>query len=259
MTQLVPAKRRFLRIALVLLLLLFYSVVSEWLLLDLTIAEFFFEPDAAGGGHWLGDGSGMVNFFYHAVSVLVVLTSLGALLVLAYCARRGCRSEVHSSAVLVLLSLIIGAGLIVNSLLKEHWGRPRPKQTIEFSGSMPYQPPVLIASSSGHSFPSGHVAASFSLLAVLPFFPGSVRNRRLLGVAIVGFGAGVAYARMAAGGHYFTDVLWGAVLAWLVVELLTGILGRRLPRAPGPSLRSFMIYLGLLGLAFVILIYRVTS
>src|SRR5271156_4594628 len=40
--------------------------------------------------------------------------------------RRGCLAMV--------LTLVIGAGLITNVILKGHWGRPRPKQVIEFGG-----------------------------------------------------------------------------------------------------------------------------
>ncbi len=37
------------------------------------------------------------------------------------------------------LTLLIGSGVIVHLVLKDHWGRPRPKQTIEYGGEQSYR------------------------------------------------------------------------------------------------------------------------
>lgn len=245
------------RVTIVLAALLVYSAVSEWLSLDLKIAGLFFNPDHSPDS-WFGAENWLVGLLYHSVPIVVGAGLLGSLIVLMFCARKGCRCEFRSTAVLLSLTLLLGAGLIVNSLLKKHWGRPRPVQTIEFGGAQPYQPPVLISAGSGRSFPSGHVAASFSLLALLPFFAGSLGKRRLLAVLIVSYGSAVALARMAAGGHYFTDVLWAAAIAWMVSTLLAGLL-RPCSLQPDaePNAKAFGIYVTLFSLLFVLLIYRV--
>ena len=44
------------------------------------------------------------------------------------------------AALALLLTLVIGAGFIVNLGFKGYWGRPRPKQLIEFGGTQSYRP-----------------------------------------------------------------------------------------------------------------------
>lgn len=240
-------------------LLVLFSILSEWLQLDLKVSALFFKPDVAGG-QWLGEESAVVSFFYHAVPLLVAAVLIGTLLTLALCAKKGCQRNVSATAALLALSMVIGAGLIVNSLLKEHWGRPRPKQTIEFAGSQPYQPPLLIAAGNGHSFPSGHVAASFSLLALLPFYAGSARSRRLLATSVMLFGLMVGYSRIAAGGHYLTDVLWAAGIMWGVAELLAAVFHARLKTdSMQPSHPKFLAYSTLLVLVLALVLYQIVE
>ncbi|HCX59124.1 MAG TPA: PAP2 family protein, partial [Candidatus Cloacimonas sp.] len=57
----------------------------------------------------------------------------------------------------LVLAMIIGPGIIVNSALKENWGRPRPRDVEQFGGRYAYEAPLEIdLSSPGKSFPCGH-------------------------------------------------------------------------------------------------------
>ena len=40
----------------------------------------------------------------------------------------------------VVLTLAVGSGLITHAILKDHWGRPRPRQVIEFGGEQKFRP-----------------------------------------------------------------------------------------------------------------------
>lgn len=64
-------------------------------------------------------------------------------------------------------SLVIGPGLIVNTLLKENWGRGRPNDMAVFGGEFPYAPPGMIVDQcvSNCSFTSGHGALGFWAVA----------------------------------------------------------------------------------------------
>ena len=71
--------------------------------------------------------------------------------------------------------IFIGAGLIVNVVLKEHWGHPRPSDLFEFGGDGIYLPPWAKGpAGNGESFPSGHAAIGFSFFAFW-FMPSLVR------------------------------------------------------------------------------------
>jgi len=120
-----------------------------------------------------------------------------------------------------LITLTLGAGLITNVLFKGYWGRPRPKQTIEFQGKHHYRPfyhPDFNPKEPQKSFPSGHVAmgicfVSFCLSARRyghrSVFYASVALTTLLG-------GGLMAARVAQGGHFFSDVIFSVALIWLV-------------------------------------------
>ena len=118
-----------------------------------------------------------------------------------------------------LLTIIFGAGLIIDKSFKDHWGRPRPKQTIEFGGTQPFRPfykPHFFNPEPSKSFPSGHSSMGFYFFSLV--FVGRRLGKRWLFqsatmLAIV-LGALLCYTRMAQGGHYFSDVLMSAAIMW---------------------------------------------
>lgn len=139
--------------------------------------------------------------------------------------KSGMRRWIRPGLFLVIL-LAIGPGLLVNGIFKEHWGRPRPRELVQFGGTkqfhQPWQPGV---SGKGRSFPSGHSSAAFYLCA--PFF--IYRNRRpdvacrwLFGG--IAFGLAMSCARIAQGGHFLTDTLWAFGMFWFVALLLEAII-----------------------------------
>ena len=121
----------------------------------------------------------------------------------------------------LLLVFALGSGLIIHAILKEHWGRPRPRQTIEFGGIQPfrpyYEPNTEKPPQPSKSFASGHAASGyyFFALAVL----GMIYHSRMfywLGWG-VGWGLGIllSLTRIAQGGHFLSDTLAAALIMWL--------------------------------------------
>jgi lipid A 4'-phosphatase len=115
-----------------------------------------------------------------------------------------------------ILSTALGPGVLTNGLLKEYWGRPRPRELVEFGGHRRFEPVLTYdASSAGKSFPSGHATMGFVLMG--GYFLFYRQHRRLawtfLAVGGVG-GALLGFARMAQGGHFLSDVLWAAAICW---------------------------------------------
>jgi len=114
----------------------------------------------------------------------------------------------------VLLSVIVGPGLIINAALKDHWGRPRPREIVEFGGKMRYAPPLLPGGGHGKSFPCGHCSVGY--LYAIGWWIWR-RRRPLWAASSLGFGlaAGtlLGLGRMAAGGHFLSDAVWSCVIA----------------------------------------------
>jgi membrane-associated PAP2 superfamily phosphatase len=122
-------------------------------------------------------------------------------------------------ALIPLLTIGLGSGLIVHAALKDHWGRPRPKQTIEFGGTQafrPYYEPNFDQPEPSKSFPCGHCSVGFCFFS-LGYVGLRMRNKF---ITIVGFSLAITlgvlwgYTRIVQGGHFFSDVIWGAAIMW---------------------------------------------
>jgi membrane-associated PAP2 superfamily phosphatase len=117
-----------------------------------------------------------------------------------------------------LLVLIVGPGIIVNAVLKEHWLRPRPRDIVEFGGGHQFERVWQYdALSGGKSFPSGHASMGFCLLG-LYFVARALRQRWAILAALCALGLGLllGLARIAQGGHFASDVLWSAGVCYFV-------------------------------------------
>jgi membrane-associated PAP2 superfamily phosphatase len=142
----------------------------------------------------------------------------------------------RAGAFLVLL-LILGPGLLVNSVFKEHWGRPRPREIVEFGGKKqflhPWQKGV---DGNGRSFPSGHSSAAFYMAA--PYLIYRRRDRRRAYAWLAGgllFGVVMSAARITQGAHFLSDTLWAFGIVALCALLLAALLDLDGAAAPGSA------------------------
>ena len=130
------------------------------------------------------------------------------------------RSHLQLAAWVLALNLIIGSGLITHMALKESWGRPRPRQVVEFGGKQEfrpyYKPQFMNAPETSRSMPSGHSSTGFYFLCLYPLFM-RYRKPKLaylgLGFAVV-LGTVLSVTRIIQGGHFFSDVLVAALIMW---------------------------------------------
>jgi len=114
----------------------------------------------------------------------------------------------------LLTTLILGPGVLVNLILKNNWGRPRPVMVEQFGGDLPYQPvwwPTNLCDTNC-SFVSGEASAGIWLVAAVFLVPAAWR------VAVACFVLPLAFVlsvnRIAFGGHFLSDTLlsWGLTL-----------------------------------------------
>ncbi len=116
--------------------------------------------------------------------------------------------------VFLLTTLILGPGVLVNLILKNNWGRPRPRSVEEFGGDLPFQPVWKITDfcDSNCSFVSGEASASIWLVSVAFLLPATWRKAALaflLPLCVI-----LSVNRVAFGGHFLSDTLlsWGLTL-----------------------------------------------
>ena len=123
----------------------------------------------------------------------------------------------------VLALILLGPLVLVNGVLKAHWGRARPADTDVFGGALPFSPPWELAGNcpGNCSFVSGEAAAVTCLaiiLALILWHNVSDKRRLLLVlVALVVLGASL---RVLKGRHYLSDVIWSVLLMATLAHVL---------------------------------------
>jgi lipid A 4'-phosphatase len=141
--------------------------------------------------------------------------------------------QYRKCCLVIILTLSLGAGLLVNEVLKKHWGRPRPVQIEEFGGVQTYRPwytpdfQNLIAS---RSFPSGHAAAGWFYLCFIPV-GWRLKNRWLIRFGVVTslfMGGLLSLTRVAQGGHFLSDTLFSGLIMWWTALAFDWLLHRRI-------------------------------
>lgn len=105
--------------------------------LDLAAARLFFRAD--GADHWPLARELPWRILYHAatwITASLITAGLAALTVSFGRERRHWRAP----ATLVLLTVVIGPGLLGNLVLKDHWQHPRPREVEQLGGTLRYVP-----------------------------------------------------------------------------------------------------------------------
>lgn len=157
------------------------------------------------------------KIIYQAVPVIVILIVLMCFVLLIFGYKLPfARSETNRFAVIILLSLIIGPGLISNMLLKDNWGRPRPYQVIR---DKQHFLPFYQADFKNHksnSFPSGHATIGFFMGVPLLL----LKRRKQAIVLSVLAGGLIGLVRILQGGHYLSDVIFSGIIVWVTAALV---------------------------------------
>src|SRR5262249_3828415 len=189
------------------------------------------------------------------VGTVLVAPAVLALLVKLILPRR--KLFIPGRAVVFLIgTMILAPGLLVNVLLKDHWGRPRPIDVTQFGGNDQF---VAWWDPRGNcpsncAFVSGDVAGAFWTIAPAALAP--PQWRALAYGAAVALGTGMAAIRVMAGAHFLSDVIFAGIFTYLLI-LITYALIYRLPRTrlsdadceqaiERPTLPAYNFFTGLL-------------
>lgn len=179
--------------------------------IDLTVTAWFFDPALRGFPARTAPFPEWVRrdmpVFVFIVPVAVAVLWLGGEIL-----RRPVLRVTRRVAAYVLLSLALGPGLVVNVVLKDNWGRPRPSTIQEFGGANTYVRALFPSTQCDDncSFSSGHGALGFWPVALALLAPPRWRRQAL--AAALAFGAMVGTVRIAQGGHFLSDVVASALI-----------------------------------------------
>ncbi len=219
--------------------------------IDISMQRFFFTD-----GEWSSHSFWLFLYNYGPAPAMIV--SVLALLfwfIATFTGYQRCNRRVFA---FISLLMILGPGLVINAIFKEYWGRPRPRQIIEFGGQREHVPPLvmgefvameryekMLESSRGaaewdilrnlyhlkgkyNSFPNGHASAGFFMM--FPYFIYRHRSRVVAFAWLLGgssFGLLMGVGRMAQGGHFASDTLWAGAMVYLTGTVLYHVLHLR--------------------------------
>lgn len=157
------------------------------------------------------------HFLYQYANSFINIVVIGVLITIFLGYFLPKFQQVRRPAAYLLLVIALGPGLLVNLVFKDHWGRPRPAHITEFGGQHAYIPPLKMGHTGEKSFTCGHCSVGFAFFAL--YFLSRKRKSFYLALTLI-FGLIMGLARMAAGGHFLSDILWSGYLVFFVSWLI---------------------------------------
>lgn len=199
---------------------LLVALVAPWFTaIDLSITRYYFAWGKSHGQRFYN--TPLVNFLYAygpwpglALFYVASLVAAASFFVSFF-------KHYRQAALCLTLSMILGSGIFIHAIFKDHWGRPRPKQVIEFGGSEPFRPfyKPNFSSNSGptRSFPCGHCSTSFYFFSLALVLKRAHKQRAAVFTFVItlAWGALISWVRIAQGGHFFSDAVVSALIMWL--------------------------------------------
>lgn len=189
---------------------------------DLRLAKLFYSLEKG----WLWKDAQPWDFLYRYGTIPPIALSISGLVMAVYSFLS--RKVIHwrKAGIFLALLMIIGPGLVVNTVFKDHWGRPRPAEVEMFGGKEKYLP-VWERGIAGQdkSFPCGHASVGFFIFAPL-FFLRKTSPKWAWIFLWIGtiYGVVMGIGRMVQGGHFATDVLWAGGMVYLTGLILSHLL-----------------------------------
>jgi lipid A 4'-phosphatase len=196
-------------------------IFALWPELDVKLSAPFF--DAQRGGFWRS-----YDPFYllarDSSTWLIALVAVPAGLALSLKLIRPRRPLIipGRAILLMLLTLAFVPGVLANLVLKEHWGRPRPIDIAQFGGQEHFRPwwDPRGDCPKNCSFIAGEPSGAFWTMAAAAVAPPQWRAPAYAAALL--FGTAVGLLRMAAGAHFFTDIVFAGVFAFFAIWIAHG-------------------------------------
>lgn len=232
------------------LFLLIMTLIFIFTPLDIIIVDFFY--DESLGGFFVSDEQpwkflyeqeGLIVGTLGAVSLIMILTS--------WITKDPELKKIGRYGWFILMVALMGTGLLVNAMFKGYWGRPRPREYVEFGGTRQFYPvwypaflKLLPSASDPHdvlnnsSFAAGHPTEFIAYIALFFVFNHPEVFVKFLGefktwklkmlmvfkylapcLSLVG-GFLMAMGRAVQGGHWPSDSMWSFGFVYITAAIL---------------------------------------
>lgn len=207
--------------------LLIFAILSglTWIAsaldIDLRVGAFFFSAKTG----WMYKDTQPWRALYQYGTIPGLALTLSALFFFFLGFIKSRWQRYQKQMLVIILTTVLGAGVLVNGILKPYCGRPRPREVTNFNGQWEFGPPCFDnAPGKGLSFPCGHCTMAFLFVTLIYFR----RQSPVVayGGAVIGifYGILMGIARAAQGAHFVTDTLWALGVLTIVSLMLYYVL-----------------------------------
>jgi len=154
--------------------------------------------------------------------VFFAVVAVGLVVFQLFFSRRTTAEDLRKS-MLLIWTLILATGVLVNLVLKNSWGRPRPLKVDVLGGDLPFVLPGTISSycETNCSFVSGEASSAAWLFTFLLFIPGAWRW--LAGLVLMANMIFFSGLRVAFGRHFLSDVVMSVLFTLCVFMVLRAL------------------------------------
>jgi len=185
--------------------------------IDITVSGLFFGQD----GSFLASEQDWLIYF-----IRKMILPLLALLVFFIPIAAAVKQYIYGEKILnkslrdwtfLFSCLVLGTGVIVNSIFKSFWGRARPNDTLAFGGEQPFTIPWLNVDycEANCSFVSGDVSFFTLSLAILLIFNKQSWNIFAYAAIIL-----ISLLRIMEGDHFLSDTIMSFIITYVVIRAL---------------------------------------
>lgn len=194
------------------------TLVANYFNVDITIAQFFYDSEQ---GWYLQEENPWI-WLYEYGTIPGLLFTLFSLFGIFWSHLAPRRIEWKKPCLIVFLTSVLGAGLLVNAILKENTGKPRPRQIQTFGGPWEYQKTFdLGIPGKGHSFPCGHCTMGY-IFVTLIYFRSQIGKIAYLGATLgLFYGLLMSVTRIIQGAHFASDAFWSLGIILMLSNLLS--------------------------------------
>jgi len=213
--------KRYIIVFVEIIFLLLLTLAIFFFDLDIKLQKFSYQPNSSSSV-WYQKENPFWQFGYHYGPLPAFLLTFAALVGFILSWIKPKIKNYRRYFLLIILTLIISPGLLVNTIFKDYWGRPRPRQVQEFGGRWEFkqvwQPGTP---GKGKSFPCGHCSMGFFFIVL--YYSFKQKHKILACASLVfslTFGTFIGFARISQGGHFLSDVLWSCGLTYITTTIL---------------------------------------
>ncbi len=190
--------------------------------IDLKVERYFYQPETGFifNNNWLISALRKLAIYSYAAWYVAIIASV-------FISRTNNNWPLSKALglgfkqwVFLAITALAGPLLIANIILKNNWGRARPRQLVEFGGSLDFTPPLILSDQcqTNCSFVSGEPSSMFMIFMSLAFII-PTRRGALIALAIV-MGTLSGIMRMGQGGHFLSDVVFAGLFMTLTAAII---------------------------------------